>query len=200
MDLTPVCLLCISEVIKRQGLCPMDRHPLSPASLLELPPDLDLVPDDVAVKPAARSAKIAELVKYLRAFDAGDKTLVFSQFTSFLDRVAGVLEDEGMRYCRFDGSMPAKKVSYHKVEELTQQRQEVIASFQSQDEGSPRVMLISLKSGAVGLNLTAASNVFLVSLAARRELTAVRPLVAERDRGAGRRPRASRKLATPQRS
>lgn len=90
----------------------MDRHPLSPASLLELPPDRDLVPDDVVVKPAARSAKIAELVKYLRAFDAGDKTLVFSQFTSFLDRVAGVLEDEGMHYCRFDGSMPAKKVSW----------------------------------------------------------------------------------------
>lgn len=110
--LTSVCLLCISEVIKRQGLCPMDRHELSMASLLELPPDLDLVPDDVTVKPAARSAKIAELVKYLRAFDAGDKTLVFSQFTSFLDRVAGVLEDEGISYCRFDGSMPAAKVSF----------------------------------------------------------------------------------------
>lgn len=90
----------------------MDRHGLSMASLLELPPDLDLVPDDVAVKPAARSAKINELVKYLRAFDVGDKTLVFSQFTSFLDRVAGVLGDEGISYCRFDGSMPAKKVSF----------------------------------------------------------------------------------------
>lgn len=90
----------------------MDRHALSLGSLLELPPDADLVPDDVAVKPAARSAKVAELVKYLRAFDAGDKTLVFSQFTSFLDRVAGVLEDEGLSYCRFDGSMPAKRVSF----------------------------------------------------------------------------------------
>lgn len=47
-------------------------------------------------------------------------------------------------------------------------RQEVIARFQTPvTEGNvaknPRVMLISLKSGAVGLNLTAASNVFLVS-------------------------------------
>lgn len=111
VELTSVCLVCISEVIKRQAMCPMDRHALSMASLLELPPDVDLVPDDVAIKPAARSAKIAELVKYLRAFDAGDKSLVFSQFTSFLDRVAGVLEDEGISFCRFDGSMPAKKVS-----------------------------------------------------------------------------------------
>ncbi|EJT45195.1 hypothetical protein A1Q1_06427 [Trichosporon asahii var. asahii CBS 2479] len=146
LQLTSVCLLCISEVIKRQGLCPMDRHELSMASLLELPPDLDLVPDDVTVKPAARSAKIAELVKYLRAFDAGDKTLVFSQFTSFLDRVAGVLEDEEISYCRFDGSMPAAK---------------------TQDKDSPHVMLISLKSGAVGLNLTAASNVFLSAIEAQ---------------------------------
>lgn len=47
-------------------------------------------------------------------------------------------------------------------------RQEVIAAFQcpitdSNAASNPRVMLISLKSGAVGLNLTAASNVFLVS-------------------------------------
>jgi len=49
------------------------------------------------------------------------------------------------------------------------QRQEVIAKFQSpvtpgNANSNPVVMLISLKSGAVGLNLTAASNVFLVSL------------------------------------
>jgi len=49
------------------------------------------------------------------------------------------------------------------------QRQEVIARFQKpvtdqNSESNPRVMLISLKSGAVGLNLTAASNVFLVHI------------------------------------
>lgn len=48
------------------------------------------------------------------------------------------------------------------------QRQDVIQAFQAPatnaEEGSnSKVMLISLKSGAVGLNLTAASNVFLVS-------------------------------------
>lgn len=48
-------------------------------------------------------------------------------------------------------------------------RQEVIAQFQTpiteKNRGNnPVVMLISLKSGAVGLNLTAASNVFLVSM------------------------------------
>lgn len=88
----------------------MDRHALTLGSLLELPPDAAAVVDDAVITPARRSAKIAELVRYLRAFEAGDKTLVFSQFTSFLDRVAGVLSDEGVAYCRFDGSMPANKV------------------------------------------------------------------------------------------
>lgn len=47
------------------------------------------------------------------------------------------------------------------------ERHEVITSFQTpitkaNKKTNPVVMLISLKSGAVGLNLTAASNVFLV--------------------------------------
>lgn len=147
----------------------MDRHPLSPNSLLELPPDKEAeVEDDSTVVPAVRSAKIEELVRYLKAFDKDDKTLVFSQFTSFLDRVAAVLQDEGIKFCRFDGSMPAKKVrsSFRCADNL--QRQQVIAQFQTpltddNRDDNPVVMLISLKSGAVGLNLTAASNVFLVS-------------------------------------
>ncbi len=147
----------------------MDRHPLSPDSLLELPPDVGMSDEeDTAVAPPVRSAKIAELVRYLKVFDGDDKTLVFSQFTSFLDRVAAVLQEEGIKFCRFDGSMSAKKVGYQMSNINTFQRQQVIAEFQTPvSDGNrdhiPVIMLISLKSGAVGLNLTAASNVFLVS-------------------------------------
>lgn len=108
--LTIVCFVCISEVIKRQALCPMDRHPIALASLLEVPPDATDTFDEHPITPSTRSAKITELVRYLKAFDGEDKTLVFSQFTSFLDRVAAVLQEEGIKFCRFDGSMPAKKV------------------------------------------------------------------------------------------
>jgi SWI/SNF-related matrix-associated actin-dependent regulator of chromatin subfamily A3 len=96
--------------------------------------------------------------------------LVFSQFTSFLDIVAGSLKAEGIQFCRFDGSMNAKQVSSQPLLGLRAdpKRQDVITKFQRPVTGknsasNPRVMLISLKSGAVGLNLTAASNVFLVS-------------------------------------
>jgi hypothetical protein len=90
----------------------MDRHPISLSSLLELPPDVSEFVEPSAVTSAtAPSAKIRELVKLLKVFGSDEKTLVFSQFTSFLDRVAGALEKEGVVYCRFDGSMPAKRVS-----------------------------------------------------------------------------------------
>jgi len=67
-------------------------------------------PTQNPVAPTIRSAKIEELVRYLKIFDTRDKTLVFSQFTSFLDLVAGSLKQEGIQYCRFDGSMNAKQV------------------------------------------------------------------------------------------
>ena len=41
-------------------------------------------------------------------------------------------------------------------------RAQVIHEFQSSAENSPAIMLLSLKAGGVGLNLTAASHVFLM--------------------------------------
>ncbi|EIW70483.1 hypothetical protein TREMEDRAFT_60987 [Tremella mesenterica DSM 1558] len=148
------CLDCIVHwtTTKSQN-CPIDRQALSAMSLLELPPDeAPYVEPEEA--PPIQSAKIDEVVKFLRLFPPGDKSLVFSQFTTFLNHVATALREAGIQFCRFDGSMPAKK------------RQEVIAEFQKpwterNAKHNPVVMLISLKSGAVGLNLTAASNVFL---------------------------------------
>jgi SWI/SNF-related matrix-associated actin-dependent regulator of chromatin subfamily A3 len=89
----------------------MCRHPISFASLLSLPADSSeyVQPDDHAT--VIKSAKITELVKFLKAFDGDDKTLVFSQFTSFLDHVAANLRGEGIVFSRFDGSMSAKAVS-----------------------------------------------------------------------------------------
>ncbi|WVW84111.1 hypothetical protein I302_106140 [Kwoniella bestiolae CBS 10118] len=155
------CYPCIERVLLTAPLCPMDRHPIGLPSILELPPDdtpeyvdpLESSRKDTSLLPV-KSAKIDELVKYLKVFPGDEKTLVFSQFTSFLDQVALRLKAEGMEWTRFDGRMNASK------------RQQVISEFQrpitpKNAKSTPRVMLISLKSGAVGLNLTAASNVFL---------------------------------------
>ncbi len=96
---------------------------------------------------AESSAKLDLLMDLLGNVLAEDhKALVFSQWTSLLDRVEPLLRAANIGFTRLDGS--------------TKDRAGVVAEFQS-DTG-PRVMLVSLKAGGTGLNLTAADNVFLL--------------------------------------
>lgn len=96
---------------------------------------------------ADTSAKVSLLMERLEEGIAeGHKALVFSQWTSFLDLVEPHLDRAGIARCRLDGS--------------TRDRAGVVAQFQ--DPGGPPLMLISLKAGGVGLNLTAADHVYLL--------------------------------------
>jgi SNF2 family DNA or RNA helicase len=95
---------------------------------------------------ADTSAKVEALLESLETAAAdGHKALVFSQWTSLLDLIEPALANAGIPYTRLDGS--------------TRDRGEVVERFQSAD--GPPVMLISLKAGGTGLNLTAADHVFL---------------------------------------
>lgn len=96
---------------------------------------------------AATSSKVQLLVETLDSVIAqGHKALVFSQWTSLLDRVEPHLEAADMPFIRLDGA--------------TRDRAGVVDAFQSDD--GPPLMLISLKAGGTGLNLTAADHVFLM--------------------------------------
>ncbi len=96
---------------------------------------------------ASTSSKVQTLVEALStAVSEGHKALVFSQWTSLLDLIEAPLKGTGIAFERLDGSTP--------------NRGEVTARFQSA-EGAP-VMLMSLKAGGTGLNLTAADHVFLM--------------------------------------
>jgi SNF2 family DNA or RNA helicase len=98
---------------------------------------------------ATRSSKIDVLMEALATAAAdGHKALVFSQWTGFLDLVEPHLTTAGIAFCRLDGT--------------TRDRAGVTASFQAED--GPPVMLVSLKAGGSGLNLTAADHVFLCDL------------------------------------
>jgi DNA repair protein RAD5 len=97
------------------------------------------------------SAKISALVnhlKELRKEDSSAKTVVFSQFTSFLDLIEPALKRDHITYMRFDGTMARK------------QRAEVINNFIARKNGT--VLLLSLRAGGVGLNLTAAKRVYMM--------------------------------------
>jgi hypothetical protein len=95
---------------------------------------------------ARTSSKLEALVDALAtARDEGHKALVFSQWTSLLDLIEPALGRAELPFARLDGQ--------------TRDRGEVVARFQAAD--GPPVMLVSLKAGGAGLNLTAADHVFL---------------------------------------
>jgi hypothetical protein len=96
---------------------------------------------------ADSSSKLELLLDMLDKVLAEDhKALVFSQWTSLLDRVEPLLKAANIEFTRLDGT--------------TRDRGAVVQRFQN--ETVPRVMLVSLKAGGTGLNLTAADHVFLL--------------------------------------
>ena len=102
-----------------------------------------LVPGQIA----DTSAKVELLLEVLaEAVADRHKALVFSQWTSLLDRVEPHLRAAGIDSTRLDGQ--------------TRRRDEVVRRFQ--DDDGPPVMLISLRAGGTGLNLTAADHIFLL--------------------------------------
>ena len=104
----------------------------------------------VALLPGQQSERSSKLDLLLEMLDEvvaeGHKALVFSQWTSMLDLVEPQLQAAKIPFVRLDGS--------------TRDRKTVVETFQSDD--GPPVMLISLRAGGTGLNLTAADNVFLL--------------------------------------
>lgn len=76
----------------------------------------------------------------LRDQDPCFRAVVFSQFTSFLDLVDIALERERFDHYRFDGTMDIKKKSA------------AISEFKSASR-KPKVLVVSLKAGGVGLNV-----------------------------------------------
>ncbi|KAI0652068.1 SNF2 family N-terminal domain-containing protein [Trametes meyenii] len=80
--------------------------------------------------------------------DGITKTVVFSQWTSMLDKIEDALEIANIRYDRLDGTM--------KRDERTR------AMDALKHDPSCEVLLVSLKAGGVGLNLTAAQRVYLM--------------------------------------
>ncbi|MES2105341.1 MAG: DEAD/DEAH box helicase [Pseudomonadota bacterium] len=96
-------------------------------------------PDDM------ERAKLEMLADMLPALvDEGRRVLVFSQFTEMLDLIAAELETLGLPWLSLTGKTPVS------------QRGEVVAQFQA--KAAP-ILLVSLKAGGVGLNLTAADTV-----------------------------------------
>ncbi|KAL3460384.1 SNF2 family N-terminal domain-containing protein [Aspergillus heterothallicus] len=138
---------------------------------------------------AHTSAKIHALLTHLSRIPSGSKSVVFSQFTSFLDLISPQLTKAGIHHVRLDGTMPQKAraqvlAQFNKTETFTQEEIDEAESTtpltfntpistkpssskppqlsNPPTETPPTVLLISLRAGGVGLNLTSANNVFMM--------------------------------------
>ncbi len=96
-----------------------------------------------------RSGKLARLTEMLEeALEAGDKALIFTQFSEMGKLLRKHLESTFGKEVLFLHGGTSKK-----------QRDHMVERFQNEDDG-PKLFLLSLKAGGVGLNLTGANHVF----------------------------------------
>jgi len=101
-------------------------------------------PRSVLVQDAGKMQRLMQLLPPLVA--AGTKSLIFSQMTRMLDILEVVLQDANIAFVRLDGQTPINE------------RMQLIDRFNNEPKLS--IFLLSTRAGGLGINLTAATEVF----------------------------------------
>ena len=141
--------MAIYEVIRRQAKQELEQSSTLSVNTLSLITKLREAACSAALvekKWKGTSSKLETMLdKLQQMLEEGNRVLIFSQFTSFLDIAQEVISDAGITdFYYLNGSTPMR------------QRQQMVEGFQ---RGDKRVFLISLKAGGLGLNLTGANYV-----------------------------------------
>jgi len=97
-------------------------------------------------------------LKKIRDNEPNAKSLIFSQFKSTLDYLKGELPKQGFQFRTLEGSMTMTK------------RAKALRQFQN--DPPTTIFLLSMRAGAVGINLTQANRVFLMEPALNPALEA----------------------------
>ncbi|KAF7302742.1 SNF2 superfamily protein [Mycena chlorophos] len=100
--------------------------------------------------PSTKMKSMMEYIKTLAEEKPDEKTLVISQWTQCLAIVSDYLKEANIPHVKYQGDM------------TTSQREKAVSVFMSKEKAT--VMLMSLKCGGVGLNLTRANNVVSLDL------------------------------------
>lgn len=98
--------------------------------------------------------KIARLLQEINSMihkDSASKCVVFSQYQGVLDVAAEELLGRGVGLARLDG--------------LSKQHERADALMEFQSNPTVKVFLLSMRAGAVGLNLTCADHCFIMDIA-----------------------------------
>ncbi|AGO13360.1 AaceriAFR220Wp [[Ashbya] aceris (nom. inval.)] len=156
------CESCLLEYIQFQNkkgskvICPNCRAEVESSYLLKLE-DSNGTLEPVPYNNTKKSSKIVALIrhlKHLQETSANEQVVVFSQFSSYLDILETELKNSfASDICeiyKFDGRLDLKE------------RSNVLAKFTEKSVVKMKVLLLSLKAGGVGLNLTCASHAFIM--------------------------------------
>jgi SWI/SNF-related matrix-associated actin-dependent regulator of chromatin subfamily A3 len=95
-----------------------------------------------------RSSKLERMVEDLLSSQGKEKSIVFSVWRKTLDVAAQLCNDANIRYVRIDGTVPQAR------------RHQALEEFTTRPEIS--TLLMTLGTGALGLNLTAATRVHIL--------------------------------------
>jgi len=120
----------------------------------------------------AESSKLAAVIDELHKvweLDPGSKVIIFSQYLGFLSLLEGSLRKSKVPFNRLDGKMSLKE-RVAALEKFNRATPSVAGAKSTtsgdDDEGNSHrvgsVLLVSMKAGGVGLNLVAASSVFIL--------------------------------------
>ena len=139
----------VSSIVKKPYLSEMDLLRLRKALLMcRMAADSTYLVDKQKPGYSSKLEALDDLLARLFAED-DRKALLFSEWTTMLGLIEGLLKKQGLRYVRLDGSVPQKK------------RQAIVNEFQN-DPGCR--LFITTNAGSTGLNLQAANTVINVDL------------------------------------
>ncbi|KAD3336225.1 hypothetical protein R6Q59_028546 [Mikania micrantha] len=145
------CENCIIRAIKNSiSVCPLCRHRVTESDLFSPPSEYAPEVDESTCKPSSKATALLKLLEASRTENPSVKSVVFSQFRKLLLLLEEPLKEAGFKTLRLDGAMSAKR------------RANVIEEFGGPGPGGPTVLLASLKASGTGINLTAASRVYLM--------------------------------------
>jgi len=123
----------------------------------ESPINIDIECDLCSMPHCPKTKAILHHLGVFLEEDPTNQAVVISQWSTYIDLVEGALRDAGITHLRYDGDI----VSHVERNDVVHRFQGVGAYVQ---KTRPRVLLLSLKAGGLGLNLTAGSLVILADM------------------------------------
>jgi SNF2 family DNA or RNA helicase len=134
--------LILALLVKLKQIC---NHPFQYLKIDITSLDLEAKMEEIV----SQSQKLKRLLEMTdEVISNGEKVLIFTQFTQMGDILQMILEHKyKFKILYFHGGVPERK------------RKEIVDEFQSENIESPPVLILSLKAGGTGLNLTQGTTV-----------------------------------------